>query len=164
MSTTRRLAIDAAAFLGVLIAYNPAVTGIALHEWLSVAAAATMFVHLVVNWEWCVRVASRLFQGLASSSRLNFVVDTALFVVAVGVMLSGLMVSQSILPFFGLHPAASPIWVFVHSVTADAVIVLMLTHLVLHWRWLVRAIRSFVATTEWVVAPEYRTRPNAIER
>lgn len=141
MSTSKRLALDVALFVAMLIANNPAVTGLAVHEWLSVAIVVPLLAHLVINWEWTARVANDFFARLFHASRLNFVVDGLLFVSAVAVMLSGLMVSQVVLAFLGISAAPGAVWVALHSASAGAVVALLLAHSALHWRWFARAIR-----------------------
>ena len=138
MSAGKRLALDAGLFIALLVAYYPARTGIAIHEWLSVAIIVPLLVHLVVNWDWTVRVISKFAERLRSTSRINLVVDICLFVSAVALMLSGLMVSQSIASVLGVAPAANAIWYALHSVTADVMVLLLLVHLGLHWRWIAR--------------------------
>ena len=64
-------------------------------------------------------------------------VDVALFIVAVTVMLSGLLVSQSVAGTFGVTIVPSSLWVSTHSWSADATILLLLVHFALHWRWIV---------------------------
>ena len=63
-------------------------------------------------------------------------VDAALFVAAVTVMLSGLLISQSIARAFGITIVPNALWVSTHSWSADATILLLLVHFVLHWRWI----------------------------
>ena len=65
-------------------------------------------------------------------------VDIALFVTAVTVMLSGLLISQSVMKAVGITIAPSSLWVSMHSWSADATILLLLVHFALHWRWIVK--------------------------
>ena len=76
---------------------------------------------------------------------MNLVVDTLLFLSTVSVMLSGLVVSTTLPALFGTTTSPSVIWHALHSVTADATILLMLVDLGLHWRWTTRTIGRLVA-------------------
>ena len=140
MSARNRLALDAGLFVALLVAYYPVRTGIAVHEWLSIAIVVPLLAHLIINWDWTTAVAARLAGKLRATSKVNFAVDVLLFVSAVAVVLSGLLVSQSIAGLLGLQTNASLIWHSLHSVAADATIVLMLAHLGLHWRWIARTL------------------------
>lgn len=145
MSTRARLALDVAMFAAVLVAYNPAWTGSALHEWLCLAIMAALFVHLVVNWDQTTRMLARFVGRLRAMPRLNLVVDIALFVAFVTVMLSGLVISQAITGALGITNTPSALWIHVHSAAADVAVALLLAHAVLHWKWIVRTVRRWLA-------------------
>lgn len=144
MSTRSRLVLDIATFAALLVAFNPERTGLAIHEWLSLAAIVPLLVHVIVNWDWTLRVASAFVDRLFHATRLNLLVDVALFVSSVAVMLSGLLVSQVVSGAFGLSAEPSAVWIAVHSVSADATIALLLIHFALHWRWIANAARRLV--------------------
>lgn len=145
MSARSRLVLDALLFAALLAAFNPLWTGIAVHEWLSVAVIVPLLVHVIINWDWTLRVVGAFFDRLLHASRLNLLVDVVLFVSTVTVMLSGLLISQVIGTALGLSVSPAPVWVALHSVSADATIALLVVHLALHWRWVVSVSRRFVA-------------------
>jgi len=144
MSARTNLWVDAAVFIGFLVAFEPGLTGIAIHEWLSVALAATLIVHLALHWDWVIKVAIQFLRKLFHTSRLNFVVDVLLFAAFVLVMLSGILISRSVLAALGIQVAASPTWRFLHSWSADASLVLTGLHFALHWKWIVGAVTRYV--------------------
>jgi hypothetical protein len=148
MSAAKRLLVDLVLFAAVVAAYKPDETGITVHEWLALALAIPVLLHLVVNWDWVGRVGRALFRRLRRVTRLNFAVDTLLFVATVTVMLSGFVVSTALAGALGLATDPEPIWYAVHSVSADATMALALVHLALHWRWIVRVIRVRVFKTQ----------------
>jgi hypothetical protein len=158
MSARARLLLDLAMFGVLLVAYNPAWSGLAWHEWLSVAVVVPLLLHLVVNWDKVVRVASTFADRLFHGSRLDLVVDTVLFVAAVTVTVSGLMISQVVARALGIAIAPASIWVSVHSWSADLTIVLLLVHFALHWRWVynvsLRLTGRRAAVARLVVRPE----------
>ena len=157
MSARARLLLDRALFGALLAAYNPAWTGLAWHEWLCVAAIVPLLFHLVINWDKVLRVLDKFAEKLWHRSRLDLVVDAALFVLAVTAMVSGLMVSQVVLPAVGLRITPTLIWVTVHAWSADLTIALLLVHAVLHWRWIYNATLRFagrVAGQRSQVRPE----------
>lgn len=134
--------IDIAIFLAFLVAMEPRFGGIAVHEWLSIALAAAIVVHLLLHWQWIVGVGGRFFRRLWHASRLKFVVDALLFVASVAVMLSGLLISRSALPALGIpveHGGGT--WRALHSLSADLSILLVGLHFALNWDWVVRVTR-----------------------
>jgi uncharacterized membrane protein SirB2 len=141
MTARSRVLLDLALFGVLLVAYNPSWTGLALHEWLCAAALVPLLVHLVINWDQTVRLAQRFAEHLRHLPRVNLIVDTALFFSAVGVTLSGFMVSRAIAGALGLVFTPSALWTSVHSFTADFTIALLVVHFVLHWKWITSVAR-----------------------
>lgn len=132
------LLVDTGIFTAFLIAMVPNLSGIAIHEWLSLALAGTIVVHLLLHWQWITGVGSRFFKKLWHTSRLKFVVDSLLFVVFVTMMLSGIMISKSILPTLGISLGqTSMIWRMLHSSAANLGILLVGLHFALNWGWVV---------------------------
>lgn len=146
MRARTRLFLDIALLVGFVAAYRPTWTGITLHQWLSIAIIAPALVHLVVNWEWALRIVRTFIKKLFSASRINFVIDSVLLLSTVAVTVSGFMVSPGLIAPLGIHVAHPLEWHIVHSWTADATILILLLHTALHWRWL-------LATAKRVLAP-----------
>lgn len=136
MNRHRRLALDAALFLGFLLAANPQLTGLTLHEWLGLAVAAPAIFHLIINWDWVRGIIRSAIVKLRATSRVNFVIDLALFVSAVAVTLSGVLVLPGVAEFAN----ASTIWYRIHSLSSDATVALLLAHLAMHGRWVARTV------------------------
>ena len=55
MSARARLWLDLALFGALFIAYNPAWTRIAIHEWLSVLVIVPLLFHVIINWDQTLR-------------------------------------------------------------------------------------------------------------
>lgn len=139
------LVIDAGIFAAFLVAMEPRFSGIAIHEWLSIALAATILVHLLLHLNWIVGVGARFFKKLWQASRLKFVVDVLLFLAFVMVMLSGLLISKSALPTLGIQMGQiDRTWRMLHSLSADLSILLVGLHFALNWTWVVDMVRRSV--------------------
>lgn len=135
MRARTRFLLDIVLMIALVAAYKPTWTGITFHQWLSISIIVPLLLHVVVNWDWAVRILSTFIDRLIHTSRLNFVVDVGLLVSTVAVMLSGFMVSPILIAPFGIHPANALVWHFVHVWTANATILLLAIHGALHWRW-----------------------------
>ena len=152
MNTTKRksnptkvnLLLEAVIFVAFLLALDPRLTGIAIHEWLGLAGAAAVVIHLLLHWEWIAGVTRRFLGRTSGAARLNYVVDALFFLDLVVISLSGLMVSQAILPLVGLTAPGGSFWLVAHSLSADLAVVLVAVHAALHWKWIVHAVRRFV--------------------
>jgi len=143
-STKVNLWVDAALFAAIMLALSPVLTGIAIHEWLSVALAAAVVVHLLLHWRWIVAVVRRFLGRLAGQSRLNFVLNIALFINFSVVTFTGLMISRVALPAIGLVTAESQAWQVLHSLSADLILFIAGLHVALHWKWIFSALKRYV--------------------
>jgi hypothetical protein len=137
MSNPTKLALDATILVAYLFANNPSSTGIAIHEWLSIALALVICVHAALSLDWIVATAKRLFAKARAASKLNLVVDSVLFVSFIVVMLSGLLISRVVLGFFGIHAVAGGVWRVLHTLSADVALWTLALHFALHWSWIV---------------------------
>jgi hypothetical protein len=162
MSARKRLALDIALTVGLLAAFNPARTGIPVHQWLSIALLAPVLLHLLVNWQWALRVARTFMARLLSVSRLNFVVDVALFAASVTVMVSGFMVAPALLAPVGIHFTATYAWHLVHAWSADATVVLFALHGALHWRWALGVVKRLASNPKVSAAAGSPARPAVV--
>ncbi len=135
MGTRTKFLLDAAVLVAYVVATDPYLTGIPVHEWLSIGVALAIVVHVALDWDWTVKVGRRFFRRLLTVSRLNFVVDVALFVGFAAVMLSGFMVSRAVLALLGVPVPFGPVWSMLHSVSAKLFLPVLGLHLGLHWRW-----------------------------
>ncbi|MBI5352521.1 MAG: DUF4405 domain-containing protein [Chloroflexi bacterium] len=141
MSKTNRikLLLDLTTFVAFLIAMDPRSLGIAVHEWLTIALAGTIVVHLLLNWGWIVEVTKRLFakgKGL-NGSRVNYILNWAMFIDGVLIMLSGIMISQAVMPSMGIVLPESFGWRGLHSFSTNLFMLGLGLHVALHWNWIV---------------------------
>jgi cytochrome b len=143
MSTKTNFLLDLGIFAGSLIALEPALTGMAVHEWFSLALGLALAVHLLLHWDWVVQVTLQFFRKPLHISRLNYVLNVLLFITFTGVMLSGLMISKSVLPALGLQ-AGGGAWRGLHRTFTDLVLIVVGLHFALHWKWIVNSVKRFL--------------------
>jgi hypothetical protein len=136
MSARTNVALDLVIAVAFLVAANPPVAGLTVHEWFGLAFGAAIATHLVVHWEWSVHVTKRLFARGGSGPRLNYAVDAFLFVALTASVLSGLLTSRHVLPSFGLPTEPARGWREIHSLAANASVAAIGVHLGLHWNWI----------------------------
>jgi hypothetical protein len=127
--------LDTALFIALIVASRPALTGIGLHEWLAGLLVIPSLYHLAVNWDWVVRVASKLAARLKAGPRINFIVDATLFIATVTVMLSGVMVLPGVVSTAD-GTVMLGVWLKAHDLASDVTILAMLVHLFLHAGWM----------------------------
>ncbi len=140
-SNRTKLLLDIGTFAAFLIAMDPRSSGIAIHEWLTIALGATIIVHLLLNWSWIVEVTKRLFTKGLNGSKVNYILNWALFFDGVLIMLSGIMISESVVPTLGLSLSGGFGWRGLHELSTNFSLVLMGLHLALHWNWIVSTVK-----------------------
>ncbi len=155
--------IDIGVFVGFLLAMNPVITGIPWHEWLSIALTAAIIAHLLLHWKWIVAVLLRFFQRIWHESRLKFVVDALLFVAFVVVMLTGLLISRSVLPLLGIPVFITPAWRGLHSFSAELGMWLVALHFALSWNWIVRAVSQYLLKPIQARLPSWKAGAAQVE-
>lgn len=134
--TTTDFFLDVALFIAFTLAMTPHVTGIPLHEWLSLAFALAIVIHLALHWNWIVGVATGLFSRLWHESRLNFLIDLVFFFALITLMVSGLAISKIVLPTFGILPRFSPVWRQTHRLSAEIALATLGLHCGMHAKWI----------------------------
>jgi hypothetical protein len=141
---TLNLFIDIAIFLVFLVAMAPHFSGIAVHEWLSIAFGAASITHLLLHWQWIAEVTRRFFGKAQWSARVNYVLNALLFVDVTVVIFTGLMISESALPMVGIRLAAGGAWHMLHTLTANLFVLLIGLHVALHWQWIINIVKRLV--------------------
>ena len=131
--------IDLASFIGFMVAMEPNSTGITIHEWFTVAAVGTLIVHFVLHWDWFIRLTQRFFVKLFHSSRLNYLLSITIFLGFISIMVSGLMISEGVMPSLGLDIDARYAWRRIHDLASNLTLLLVAVHVALRWDWVTAA-------------------------
>jgi hypothetical protein len=138
------LVLDIVLLLVFLVTFEAQATGLMVHEILGLALGGAVVVHLLLHWNWIVRVLQRFLQKLATETRLNCILNIALFVAFTAVVFSGLMISHVLLPLVGLQAVEGPFWNWLHRVSADVSLFLLALHVAMHWTWVVNVFKRYV--------------------
>jgi hypothetical protein len=132
MKTNHRLIIDLVVAVVYLIAANPAITGLFIHEWVSLGILVVLIVHAAASFDSIRTVLRRRDDRVAFA---NLILDAALLIVFMVVTVSGIMVSRHILPLFGYVAPGYFFWNPLHSISAKILLALLIIHVVAHFRW-----------------------------
>jgi hypothetical protein len=146
MSAKTNLIVDTTIFAGFLVMSNPHLTGNTIHEWLGVSFAAAIVTHLLLHWDWIVKIGREFFRKILHQSRLNFVVNTLFFIAMTGSLFSGLLISKDVMSFLGIQLDVSRSWKSIHTLMSDASLIVLGLHVALHRKWIVTSIGRYVVT------------------
>ena len=144
MSRTTNLVLDGTIFTAVLLVASPSLTGMAIHEWLALALLAGVVTHLLFHWQWLVKVTTQFFKKLLHESRLNYVLNLLFLIAMVATMLSGLLISKTVLSTLGIRLNADHSWEQIHKQISDITVVLLALHVAMHLKWIATSLRRLV--------------------
>jgi len=144
LKTTNKIKItlDVITGLSTLALLSPPLTGIPIHEWLGLAVIIPLVVHLLINWGWIQAATHRFFARFPGQSRINYILNWALFILMTAEGFTGLMISEIILPMFGLSASHSFIYKYLHKLLADGLLIVFALHLAMHWRWVLAVLKK----------------------
>ncbi len=142
--TKTKWVLDLAIFIGFLIAMDPRSTGIAIHEWLTLSALAAVLLHLLLNWDWLAQITNRFLGKVSRRSRTNYILNWLLFIDGILIMLSGIMISEAVVPALGIGLPMNFTWRQLHDMSANISLLLLGLHTALHWGWIVNAFKTYI--------------------
>jgi hypothetical protein len=148
-------------------------TWIDIHDWAGVAILIGAATHIALHWKWISCVADRFFKKLARQARINFSLNSVLFVTFFLASLSGLVV-WLLLPSGGYQGGRNPFynatllgltrygWNDVHLYAGLAMIAVFAVHLALHWNWLTCVARRYAQAAVCNLKPAEQSRECAV--
>jgi hypothetical protein len=60
------------------------------------------------------------------------------------VIFTGLMISESAVPMFGIRLVPGGAWHMLHTLTANLFVLLIGLHIALHWQWIINTMKRLV--------------------
>lgn len=142
--TKTKFVLDILIFIAFLIAMEPRSSGITIHEWLATSLIAVLVVHLLLSWDWITQITRRIVGKINTQSRLNYILNWSLFIDGTIIMLSGFMISESLIPYLGIQLPGNFAWRGLHELSTNLFIVLLGLHTALHWGWVVDTFKRYV--------------------
>lgn len=137
------LFLDLTIALAFVVEMEEHFTGLRVHELLGLAFGAGIIVHLALHWRWIVSVTRHFFQKLFHESRLNYVLNLALFVDMLVVIVTGILISRTLgLNFGGASRAVEQI----HILSSELSLIIVGLHVGLHWKWILAHSKKYLFT------------------
>lgn len=138
-----RVYVDLFFFTLMVLVLIPQSTGIPIHEWASFFILTPFVLHLVINWKWIVSNSRKILKKQAVKTRFDYVFNWLLYMLMILVTVSGIVISEAVLPLFGVHFTPDAFWLKIHDVSANLFTTFLGIHIALHWKWIVGALGKF---------------------
>jgi cytochrome b561 len=119
-------------------------TGFVWHEWIGLVFVGVIALHLILSWRWVPAAFRRLRERPDQRTRVNMVLNVALFAAMMIATISGLIVSDYVSPALHLPTSDEPRWRNVHNMTASLLLAIVGLHVALNWTWIASALRRYV--------------------
>ncbi len=132
MKPSRVLIIDIIAAVVYIMAANPGVTGLAIHEWISLGTFVVFIVHGAQHYDWAIETFRKIKERPASVRTARLILDILTIASFMVVTVSGLMVSRFILPLLGMVAPGYFFWNPLHSISAKVLLALLVIHIVIN--------------------------------
>ena len=144
VQTKTKLWLDIIIFVAFLVTMDPRSSGIAIHEWLSLAMLAALTLHLLLSWDWIINISQRFFGKLGTQNRLNYILNWLLFIDGTLLIVSGVMISEVAMPFLGIRLPEGFAWRRLHDMSANLGLLMLGLHTALHWSWIVNTFSRYL--------------------
>lgn len=141
MAKNAKAALCIVAGVAFVVAVLPRTTGISVHEWIGLVALAVLLAHVAASLDALAGLACAVRKGsLLAAARIAL--DVALFIALAICVVSGALISATVLPTFGLVAPGYFLWDPLHAASAKVLLTLVLVHAVGHAGKLVRILKA----------------------
>ena len=141
MDIKKVLIVDAIVLVVYALVANPAVTGMLIHEWLSIGALIVIVVHFAMHINYLRDVFSSA-QRRRGIKLAKSILDALLIVVFMLCCISSIMVSGELLRALGLYASGYFFWDPLHAASAKLLLALLLVHVIANWKVVVGGLKK----------------------
>jgi hypothetical protein len=117
--------------VGFLLTFFLDLTGIELHQYIGIAVAGFVMLHLVTHWKWVLNVTARIFKPTPGRVRLYYVLDFLLFISIIIISVTGIFISTWLKTFIPNYV----LLLSVHILASITGLLFLLLKLGLHWKY-----------------------------
>ena len=145
ISSPRRrfvVVLDTILLIIIVLLLSPRMTGLALHEILGFIFFVPIIIHLLLAWPWIQNVTTKFFKTASTRTRINFFLNSILFILVISELVSGFVISQVVLPRLGIKTINDHLWRSVHNLPLNFVVLFAGLHIAINWGWIVAAFKK----------------------
>jgi hypothetical protein len=136
------ICLDTSLLVIFILLLSPRMTGLALHEILGFTFFIPIIIHLLIAWPWIQNTTRKFFKTASKRTRLNFLLNTILFILVITELVSGSIISQVVLPNLGINTINDRVWRSVHNLPLNFVVLFAGLHIAINWGWIVAAFKK----------------------
>ena len=99
--TMIKFSLDIVLAITFILIFNLGATGIAFHEIASIALGIIIIVHVLLKWRWVEGITKKIFsKNIPGKTKFSYMMNILLLVNMAIAMISGLLISEVLLPDF----------------------------------------------------------------
>lgn len=136
------IGLDTTLLIIFILLLSPRMTGLALHEILGFVFFIPVIVHLLIAWPWIKQSTKKFFKIATSRTRVNFALNTILFILVITELASGFSISQVVLPRLGIKTINDRSWRALHNETLNYTVLFTGFHVAINWGWIVSVFKK----------------------
>ena len=136
------ICLDTALLIIFLLLLAPRLTGLPLHEWLGFIFFIVLILHLLLSWAWIQSATRKFFRTANTRTKVNFFLNAVLFLLSVSELFSGFLISQVLLPDFGIKTINDSSWRALHNIPLNFIVLFAGLHIAINWRWIVAVFKK----------------------
>ncbi len=136
------ICLDTILLIVFLLLLAPRLTGLPLHEWLGFIFLIILILHLLLAWTWIQNATKNFFRTANKRTKVNFFLNAALFLLSVSELFSGFLISQVLLPDFGIKTINDSSWRALHNIPLNFIVLFAGLHIAINWSWIVAVFKK----------------------
>jgi hypothetical protein len=134
--------LDTTLLIIFILLLSPRMTRLALHEALGFIFFILIIIHLLIAWPWIHNVTRKFFNTASRRTRFNFFLNSVLFILVITELVSGLTISEVVLPGLGINTINDRSWRAVHNLPLNFVMLFAGLHIAMNWGWIIAAFKK----------------------
>jgi Domain of unknown function (DUF4405) len=123
--------LDIVLLVFLLFSLSPSLTNLPAHEVIGFLIFVPVVIHVSIEWRWLVSYIGRFAKTATKRDRFNLALNVLLFLCLILTIVSGLAISQTLLPYFKINAINGDNWRFLHEQVSTVTMVLVGLHLAL---------------------------------
>jgi hypothetical protein len=142
--TLKKIILDIVMTVIFLILIDPKNTGMTFHEIVGLTMGALFTFHIFLNWAWVKSITRNLFNPkLKTKTKVLYILNAVSFISVITIIFTGIEISQVL--FASESAGLNESFYTLHKWVSYFCLGLFAIHIVLHWRFIIDAMRKFLS-------------------